>query len=1443
MYVTKQTREQGEGHGREPSEREPIAIVGIGCRLPGGANDPKSFWKMLCQRVDAIMPAPAERGNANSFLGVDARSPGSTAVLWAGFIEGIDQFDPEFFGISVREAPCVDPQQRLLLEAAWEALEDGGQVLDPEIAARTGVFVGISGSDYSQLQIDVHDFSALDVHSVLGLSMSIAANRISYCLDLHGPSVAVDTACSSSLVAIHLACRSIWEGESGLALAGGVNALLTPAGFVPMAAASMLSPDGRCKTFDARANGFVRAEGVGVVALKPLAAALADGNPIYALIRGTAANQDGRTAGITVPNGAAQAALVREACRFAGVRPAEVHYVEAHGTGTSVGDPIEANALGQVLGAGRADGNECIIGSVKTNIGHLEAGAGVAGIIKTALVLEHHLVPPHLHLVEPNPLIDFERLKLKLPLEAEPLPSGRLLAGVNSFGFGGANAHAVLESWEGANGKHTECPASEDDSAQRTGPMRLLPLSAQSSESLVELARRYADFFRNRAATAASPEWLRDVCYSASFHRKHHHHRLIVVADSAESFADKLEAFASGESRPGLASGHITARRKIAFVFGGQGPQWWGMGRQLLAREPVFRETIEECDRLLERAGAKWSLVEELGEDEASSRIHDPAIAQPAIFALQVALAALWRSWGVEPQTVAGHSVGEVAAAHVGGALDLESAARVIFHRGRCMALAESGRMMAAAVSEEEATRLVAGVAGFASVAAVNSPSSVTLAGDAEPLAAIEEELSARGTFCRLLKVQYAFHSARMEPLREDLLGSIHGVEASPLRIPMWSTVTGAPAHGEPLGATYWWRNVREPVQFCAAARGLAESEHNVFVELSPHPVLLGYLRESMDGAATFATSLRRGEDECATMLTALGTLHAVGHRVGLRALYPDGGRCVRLPRYAWRHQRYWQELSSVTDARGSSNDHPLLGRAFRAARPYWEKKIGPELLAFLGDHRVQGHILFPAAGYLEMALAAGKRLFGTDVCTLEDVEFLNPLLLPESGEAPRLQLTYDAAEKEFAIASRASNAQKHWTLHCVGRLVPGAERSAAGFQDLGPAEERVRVPCSEELYARLDQMGLQYGLAFRRLQDLWRGDREAVGGVALPEEWDDTGYQVHPALLDGCFHAMLGADLSALDDGRSMLHLPARVRRVRLHSRPGPKVESRVRLVKRTPRALEVDVHVHDAAGSVALEIEGLTVLGSPSTRMSDRLERSIYAIEWQLKPRSPAERKITSADFLPALDEMAPLLERAMKRGHLGGSLRRMVEAEPDTDRLCVHYVVRAFEDLGVSLEVGARISVESVRARVAEAHQRVVERYLALLEAHGILVREGRDWRVREAPERVELEAFFRKVFAPFPNPGVMLLRSCGRELARLLRGEVDALLLLFGETSFLDLLYTESVEMRGPYRTARQMLRVAAERVPPHRRLRILEVGAGTGGTAGTESITLDPQPEK
>ena len=1071
----------------------------------------------------------------------------------------MDRFDPHFFGISPREAARMDPQQRLLLEVAWEALEDGGQVRERLAGTQVGVFIGISNNDYGRMQLS--DPYRIDAYAGTGNALSIAANRLSYLFDFRGPSIAIDTACSSSLVAVHLACRSLWSGESTLALAGGVNLILAPTITINFSKAGVMAPDGRCKAFDARANGYVRSEGAGVVVLKPLSKAVAEGDPIYAVIRGSAVNQDGRSNGLMAPNPLAQEAVLREAYRRAGVSPGRVQYVEAHGTGTFLGDPIEAKALGAVLAVDRPPGRVCALGSVKTNIGHLEAAAGIAGLIKVALELKYRELLPSLHFREPNPHIPFEALPLRVQTAAAPWPSdlGPALAGVTSLGFGGTNAHVVLQEapqphFSAHSRVYNEGREAEDSQSgsRNSNSTHLLPLSARSPEALQSLARAYLDFL----AAPRSDASLGDICYTASARRSHHDYRLAVTGASCKQLIEGLAAFLRSETHPGLFSGRsVSSRpRKLVFVFPGQGSQWWGMGRELLRQEAVFREVIERCDRAM-APYCYWSLLTELaGTDASRSRLNEIDVLQPALFAIQVALAALWRSWGIEPQAVVGHSMGEVAASCVAGALSLEDAVRVICRRSRLIRpTIGKGAMAAAELSIEEARRALAGYEDRVSVAASNGPSSTILSGEPAALKAILDQLRSRDIFCGMLKVDFASHSPQMDPLRADLLRALDVLKPRPVSLPIYSTVTGKISDGRELGALHWVKNLREPVLFSTAVQLLLEDGHDTFLEVSPHPVLLSAIQQGihhLGREGVLLPSLRREEDEHSVMRGSLGALYALGYSVDWARIHPAASRCVQLPSYPWQRERCWLDAAPADDsgsllepvARTEIGKHPLLGRHFKSADPaethFWEIALDKRALPYLDEHRIQGAALLPASLYLEMALAGAREAFAEHTFVLRDIEFHKALFLPETGTRTAQMILSSNADgaASIRIYSRPTGVGQpgeSWTLHASAKVCLQPEGGVSPVLGQEVLAE-IRARCSEKIsgrdyYSRLSESGVQYGAFFQSISHLWRYNGDMLGEVRMPHDPSTrfNPYQCHPAILDACLQT-LGAGVAS---------------------------------------------------------------------------------------------------------------------------------------------------------------------------------------------------------------------------------------------------------------------------------------------------------------------------
>ncbi len=898
---------------------EPVAIVGIGCRFPG-ANDPEAFWQLLHNGIDAIAEVPSNRWTIDSYYAPSPATPAKMNTRWGGFLSQIDRFDASFFRISPREANYLDPQQRLLLEVAWEALENAAIVPENLAGSPTGVFIGIANFDYHRL---IYQNSAnLNGYSSTGTCPSITANRLSYFLDLRGPSMAVDTGCSSSLVALHLACQSLQNLESNLCLVGGVNLILSPESTIAFSQAGMMSSVGRCQTFDASANGYVRGEGCAVVVLKRLRDALQDRDRILAIIRGSAVNQDGLSNGLTAPNGVAQQAVIRQALANAQVQPAQISYVEAHGTGTSLGDPIEMKSLKAILSQGRSIDQPCWIGSVKTNIGHLEAAAGIAGLIKVVLSLQHREIPPHLHLKQLNPYISLAGTPFSIPTECQPWDVGTnpRLAGISSFGFGGTNSHVIVEEahfekrGRGGDGEMGRVwlanSSTVQDTLNKERSFHLLTLSAKSEQALQELANRYEDFLIADPAVS-----IADVCFTANTGRSHFHHRLALVGQSIPELQAELSAFTAGQETSGNITSKVTIAKpeQIAFLFTGQGSQYIGMGRELYEQAPTFRKTLDYCNEIL-GCELEETLLSVLYPDRQpiAPQLDRTSYAQPALFALEYALFELWKSWGVEPTAVMGHSLGEYVAACVAGVFSLEDGLRLIAHRGRLMeASSPDGEMVAVFADYAQVEDAIQAYPHQVAIAAINGAKNIVISGDRQKLGKVIATLSGAGVETKRLNVSHAFHSPLMTPILADFDQVARTIKYSSPKIKVISNLTGEVATDEIATPDYWCRHILQAVRFAAGMETIYRDGYQIFVECGPRPTLVGMGSRCLaESGGLWLPSLHPKYSNWQQMLQSCATLYESGVQIDWLGFDRDyARRRLQLPNYPFQRSRYWFEI------------------------------------------------------------------------------------------------------------------------------------------------------------------------------------------------------------------------------------------------------------------------------------------------------------------------------------------------------------------------------------------------------------------------------------------------------------------------------------------------------------------------------------------------------
>ncbi len=1441
--------------------KQPIAITGIGCRFPGGGVDTESFWQILCQGKDAVTEIPANRWPISLFFDPERGRTEKTYSKWGAFLPEIDQFDAGFFGISSAEADVMDPQQRLMLETAWEAMEDGGHV--PNLhGERTGVFIGVSTRDYEQIiQNSYSELGEVSPFMATGLASSIIANRLSYCFNFTGPSFIVDTACSSSLLAVHLACQSLWERECEVAIAGGVNCLIGPSNYLVFSSMGLLSPDGRCRSFDSRANGFVRGEGAGALLLQPLDAALARGSRIYSVILGTGTNQDGHTKGMAFPNRSSQVALLREVSRQAGVSPHDIAYVEAHGTGTAAGDPVEASALGEVFGAGRDPGRELLIGSVKSNIGHLESGAGIAGIIKCALCLKYGSAPPSLHFEKPNSAIDFDRWRLKVPTRMEPFPRPSDMsdatwhAGVNSFGFGGSNAFVLLRSQPQPDPKPV---ATSPSSPHGSPPTYLLPISARDPDALRSAAKSFAEFL-DKAPYGDQQHNLSDIVHAAARQRTHHNYRMTATGRSISEFREQLLAFASGEQPAGIASGKTSERQGPVFVFSGQGAQWHAMGRQLYEQEPVFRQMLERCHEALLQCGG-WSFMAEFLSDENRSRMMEPAIAQPAIFALQVALVEQWAHWGVRPAIVVGHSVGEIAAAYCAGVYTLDEAMRVIYHRGDTMSKATGNcGMLAAALNADQACQTVAPFHGDVCIGAINSPSSVTLSGDLEALSRIAQQLTEQGVWNRFVPVNYAFHSRQMDPVQTPLLDALRGLAPRNSQIPMYSTVTGQLIEGTELDASYWWRNVREKVCFGPVIEAIARKGYTTFMEVAAHPVLSTSIKQSLqrvfaEDEAVVLPSLRKQEEDIAVMLQSIGKLHCLGYEVAWGNLVPEpSGHFVSLPHYPWNHRRHWNESAEWTRTKNSKLRHPLLMRRLNLSVPTWYCLVNSRLLPYVSDHAIQGRPLFPAAGYIEMALAVAAEMFPDQPSGLLDIELERALFLPEVRKGVDVHIQMDTADRQFSILS--STGADIWTRNARGIIQLRKSLDAPAIEDL----EEIRLRCHEELsasqfYAKTQKSSLHYGPMFRGVRRVWRQDGEVLAQIEQNESLakDTTKYHLHPALLDACLQPAFVVMREDDPQAPVGMLLPHTVDRLQMLAPLPNRFWAHVRLVRQGTSALVVDIQAIADDGRVLVVIEGLKY--RPVEGLFDEYVINwFYSHEWILKPLPDTSQQEEAPsplaaclppwkDLLQTLHSRAKSLRKRMLLPHL------QQDSRPDLDQIWGSYIIEALQCIGWFPSSGEEFSTAALMEHLgipAEC-QGLLQRCLATLAEQKLLLadNDGRTWQVPAAldlPQATILR--WRTIVERYPSLlcELMLLKHCGEILPRAIVGEYDGHVILNNDeiSHLLDQAFTSAPTWVPSHLIIRQAVAEVVARLPEGRRLRILELGAGGSGLSSHIVAELSP----
>lgn len=1384
------------------SDKNSVAIVGIAFRFPGDLKGEADFWEALKNKRDLVTEIPEDRWAVNTLQHDKRSEPGRSITYSAGVLSRIDEFDAGFFGISPREAAWLDPQQRLLLELSWEAMENAGIAPSSMAGSDCAVYVGISSLDYGTRGLD--DLASLSSHSMTGNTLSIAANRLSYIFDLHGPSLAVDTACSSSLVALHHACSSLRAGDVSTALVGGVNLLLHPYPFVGFTKASMLSADGRCKPFDADGDGYVRSEGGAVLLLKPLEKAIADGDEIHAVILASGVNSDGgRKTGITIPSSEGQAELMRAVLASSGLSANEVDFIEAHGTGTAVGDPVETAAIGRVYGQART--KPLPIGSVKSNLGHLEAASGMAGLVKAVLALKNRALPPMLHLQTPNPRIDFNALNLELVTEYTSMDKPRsepLVAGINSFGFGGANAHVLLQE---------ALPLAKRLSHNQDNSLPPLFLSASSDTALRRLSQSYAELLRNHAQTD-----FYDIAYSAALRRDSLEKRLVLEPKSIANAIDLLQRYAEGESPEQVfIEERLSQTGGVAFIYSGNGAQWVGMGRVMLADSPRFLEIVSELDRDM-RSQAGFSLVNELQMADAS-RLDDTTVAQPLLFAIQVAVTMLLREQGIEPLAVAGHSVGEIAAAWAAGALDLAQAIRVICARSQAQGLTRGkGRMAAVGLSVSVMQETIAelGEATELEIAGINSPNNVTLSGSLEALTQLKELIEPRGVFFRLLDLDYAFHSRQMDPIQVNLAQRLAGLAPSQVQnISFVSTVTGDVLEGTSLNADYWWRNVREPVRFAQAIEKLTEIGCRVFVEIGPNAILQRYIGECLSVAniqGRVIPTLRRQDDGLQKINEAALRAHMLVEPRQIQSYFPHLGRRIRLPNYPWQRERHWHPRTSESPLSiDHRRVHPLLGWRLTDADATWENTLDPVSLPWLGDHKVGGAVVYPGAAFAEMALAAAREWLGGEHFIVEQLDIVSPMVF-DNDHGRTLRFVLNPRDGGFQIKSRQRLSNDEWTLHVGGRVL----ESAGGLPhaQIDPPSSSNKQIHRAHHYRLAALLGLDYGPTFQGLSEIRMDGERLEANLEVPPSLSIEDYLLHPALLDLCFQSLVDFFGDDIEAGRGIALLPVKMGRLELYG-AGKVVLIRAKLVRRSVRSVLADFELFDSDHQLVASIAASRFRAAPLKRHAEK-KISHWRTDLWLRPH-PLDGLHSD---LPSIAELAQ--QARSKLAPISTERHTWFnETLPLSEALTLSLAYEAFQQLA--------------HKRPDDWGQALTTPYAAwmvdLLVNEGLIEQHGDSWTLLASAELPSSQTIWQNLLRDSPAymPQLAWMGRVGQHLPALLTGQENpqSLMAELRHSPIAEVFYSADPAYLGSHLAIESMLRHLAKSCSSSCRLRILEIAAG------------------
>jgi acyl transferase domain-containing protein/acyl-CoA synthetase (AMP-forming)/AMP-acid ligase II/acyl carrier protein/NAD(P)-dependent dehydrogenase (short-subunit alcohol dehydrogenase family) len=1401
-------------------EKEPIAIVGIGLRFPGGNDSTETFFNFLLNGGDAIREIPEGRWPESQMK--------ENTVRLGGFLDDVDKFDPAFYGISPREALQIDPQQRLTLEVAWEALEDA--CIDPSSLAgrNVGVFMGVCSFDYARFSAGRKEF--FDVYTGTGTSLSIVANRISYLLDFRGPSISIDTACSSSLVAIHTACKSLMSGESEIALAGGVNLLLNPDWNVVFTEADMLAHDGHCKTFDAKADGYVRSEGCGVVILKRLSDAINDGDRIYSVINGSAINQDGKSNGLTAPNGPSQVDVIRQALSNAGVNGDDIGYVEAHGTGTPLGDPIEVNSITEALNAKTRKSNTLRIGSVKTNIGHLEAAAGIAGVIKTSLAFYNGVMPAQINYNSLNPEILLKDFPVEIAVKNTPVEDNIKFAGISSFGFGGTNAHIILSA----------APA-KISNKKNIKPCEVLTLSARNEKALNELALSYTKFIELNPSTK-----LGDIVFTANTGREAMSHRLAIVCETNDDLLRALRHHTDPDAMTNIHAGHVKPGKSpsIVFLFPGQGAQYTGMGKELYDTVPSFRNDINKCNEILKQY-LPIELLQVLFSDSEDSitALDQTRYTQPALFAIEYALGKLWMSWGIVPSVMMGHSAGEYVAACLAGVFSLEDGLKLVAERGRLMEEMTGDGEMYTVFADEKVTRsLLKGYEDRVSIASKNSPVKTVISGDREAVIKVIEELDKKLIEYKKINVSIASHSPMMRPMIDEFRKVCRSVHYSNAKIPVVSNINAEITSDKISNADYWCDHILSPVEFSKSILTCVDSGSTHFVDLGPKPTSLSMAQETIQSQdLTWIASFKKNFTAWQTLCDGLARLYVNGANVNWSGFHNEfAGSKISLPHYPFQRQRYWiaDQISSAESSLGTGiqTGKTLLGSRVNSASKkhfVFNTKLKADNPGYLSGHIVFGKTVFPGAGYAELALSSAAEVFGNDHVKLDEIKFHAPLFLDNENysQIQTVVSLNDKGKAEIEIFS-LNNENNSWMLQASAKA---KAISSGSHEKLSDAyDEPVRNISAVKFYEDASNEGIDYREAFRGISTLSSSHGKIIAEATLTASEKNSGYSIHPALLDMSFQSAL-ADIYKT---KKSVYVPASIESISLFK---PVDSEKIFAVTETSGALskqgdlKFDIKIFNAEGELCVSVKRLRLVEVSKEELlgeSPAENKMFYEIKWKPAP----EESITSISF--NADKFVKYISRHEQFLSPITDIETLSEYRKSVsslDQIVSYYILNAIKSSGIDITEGSSFHAEELvkSIGVADNHKKLFGRLLEILEESDVISRNGEEYKFTEDAEQffyaIPVTGFAEK--HQHSGNEFEFVKQCGEKLIDVLTGKTDALNVLFpgGDFSRAENIYRHSPGFELMNKAVSRIISKMYHSVNGGRKLRILEIGAGTGST--------------